>query len=398
MYAGIIDAVRIKPENVTSIPSKGVANFKGHVFSGQGVKERKTADQFKNIGLGGEMDALKTYLARLLNLSPKDNAGKPLFVGDAAPDGYAEMNTLQQFFTAFLPGIQIGLQAPLLAEQIYGMLLVGDITTEWMARRIVSLAGNADKYRDLTSGSLSLYRAGFEYRQTAKFQANTSTTYMKSQMQSASGFENEMLVDMAANMALQQIIERTHWLGVAGKLCYGVLNDPNANAITSVAQGAGSGSPTSWSLKTFLEILADVRSMYAELSTNNQGHFNFRKDAAVLTLDPATFNYITVPNTIASISVAEWLKQTYPLLEIEQAPYLTAAHSTANVAILSAKEAVKGDVSTDSRSVITAIACVLNYLLSALPNAQGGINKGFIANVGGGWLFRPSLFSSRYGV
>lgn len=382
-------ALQLTLQNTTRIKPKDVRNFKRKAYSVGALIARKTADAMAAIGLGGNGTAMANVLA----------TRKPTFVGDAAPEGYAEMNTLQQFFTAFLPGIQIGVQAPLKAEELFGMNIVGDITTQWIARRLVDLAGYAGNFRDTITGDLSLYRGGFEYIQTAALQATTSTTYMKSQMQGAAGFDYEMLCDKAASLALAQAREAIYWRGLSGKLTYGLLNSPNMPAITAVAS-TGSGSSPLWVNKTYLLILDDIRTkLMAAITDTTLTGFDVYKDACVLLLAPDAFNYISTFNVQGNISVKDQLLQTYKGMTIEAAPYLKDAHNSTNdIMMLIASEAVSYDESTDDLAVVSPIVNVIDYLLAAIPNQNGGITKSTVTKVAGTLIKRPTLVAWAYGM
>jgi len=389
--AGVVDlnsALQVTLQNTTRIKPQDVRAFKRKAYSLASIAARKTADSLAAIGLGGNAKAMNDVMASRL-----------AFVGDAAPAGYAEMNPLQQFYTVFVPGIQIGVQAPLKAEELFGMNIVGDITTEWIARRLVDLAGNAGNFRDTITGDLSLYRGGFEYIQTAALQATTSTTYMKSQMQGAAGFDYEMLCDKAAALALAQAREAIYWRGLSGKLTYGLLNSPNMPAITSVA-ATGTGSSTLWVNKTYLQILDDVRTkLMAVITSNTYTGFDVYKDACLLLLPPDAFNYISTMNVQGTISVKDQLLSVYKGMTIEAAPYLKDAVSgTDDVMMLVASQAVDYDESTDDMAVVSPVVNVIDYLLAAIPNQNGGITKSTVTKVAGTLIKRPTLVAWAYGV
>jgi len=170
-------------------------------------------------------------------------------------------------------------------------------------------------------------------------------------------------------------------------------------AITAVAS-TGSGSSPLWVNKTYLLILDDIRTkLMAAITDTTLTGFDVYKDACILLLAPDAFNYISTFNVQGNISVKDQLLQTYKGMTIEAAPYLKDAHnSTDDVMMLIASQAVDYDESTDDLAVVSPIVNVIDYLLAAIPNQNGGITKSTVTKVAGTLIKRPTLVAWAYGM
>ena len=116
---------------------------------------------------------------------------------------------------------------------------------------------------------------------------------------------------------------------------YGLLNDPNMPAYTTLPNGASGYSE--WSTKTFNEITEDIKSMMAALRVRTGNNFKPERDASVLALGVSCIDALQTVNPLGGTSVWDWLKKTYPNCRVESAIQLDTANSSDNVAYLMAE-------------------------------------------------------------
>jgi len=92
--------------------------------------------------------------------------------------------------------------------------------------------------------------------------------------------------------------------------------------------GGGTGSPaTLWSGKTFNQIVTDIITAIVQLRTQSKDTIDPEKLALTLALPTNAVDYLATVNTLGTISVREWLTQTYPNVRVVSAPQLNTASS-----------------------------------------------------------------------
>lgn len=171
---------------------------------------------------------------------------------------------------------------------------------------------------------------------------------------------------------------------------YGFLNDPNLPNYVSLPNGA-SGS-AAWSSKTFNEIAADIRTMFAALQTGSMDNVDPEKTQTTLAIPMGTNQYLSVTQTVGGISVRQWLRETYPNCRIETAPELTDANGGASAAYLWAERADDG--STDDGMTFMQVVPSKFQALGVEKRAKGYVED--YANATAGVLCKRPFLVKRY--
>jgi hypothetical protein len=196
---------------------------------------------------------------------------------------------------------------------------------------------------------------------------------------------------------LAQLENAIYWNGYnsgTGRT-FGFLNDPNMP--TPFALPNGVGGDNLWSTKTYLEKFHDVELLASTLAVNTLGSFDPYTDACVLLLSPADFAQLGTPNAQGMGSLSDRIKETFKGMEFMSIPQLKASHSGDDGMYLVARSKLAGDSSTDDGGVVSPIRIVSNYLLSAIPNADGGTDKRYLMKTAGTIVKRPLLIVAAYG-
>ncbi len=111
---------------------------------------------------------------------------------------------------------------------------------------------------------------------------------------------------------------------------YGLLNDPSLNpSITAgVKAGAPSGSAsTLWVYGIFFEIIADIASLFNAVISRAGGQVDGSTKSYLL-IPPVNYtSIVSVTSPLGNITVRKWIEDTYPNMEIIQAPLLQGTGS-----------------------------------------------------------------------
>jgi len=164
---------------------------------------------------------------------------------------------------------------------------------------------------------------------------------------------------------------------------YGFLNDPNLPAYSNVAAGVGG---TGWNVKTFNEIVADLLEALRALRTGSKEIIDPSKTPICLAVATSRVDYLATVNSLGTISVREWLRQTYPNVRVESAPELDAANGGANVFYMYADE-VADSGSDDQRTFVQVIPAKFQTL--GVQQLVKGYEEGYTNATAGVMLKRP---------
>ena len=114
----------------------------------------------------------------------------------------------------------------------------------------------------------------------------------------------------------------------------GILNDPGLQpAITLPADGQIPGTltpTTSWNGKDFNQIVRDFRLFVNAVFAQSAGNVDLQT-RGVFALPPSVYASLTTPNPISSVSVAQYLKEVFPNIELVQCPNFEALMNTTAV-------------------------------------------------------------------
>lgn len=293
-----------------------------------------------------------------------------------APNG----GTPVQFLQNWLPGFVGVATAPRKIDEIIGVTTAGNWYDDEVVVSQLETLGDAQPYSDLQNVPLTGYNVNFEKCGVVRFEKGFMVTKLESERAAA------MNLDVAATKrtaTLNALAIQRNNIGFYGyndgmARTYGLLNDPNLIAYKTVATGSAKG--TKWSTKTYLEIIADLRTAFTELEVQSNGIIDPVNTATTLVLPTGATNYLAVVSDFG-VSVKEWLNQTYPQCRIVTAPQLIKANGDADVFYLFA-DRVLDDVSTDGGEVFKQIVPATYVGLGIEQKAKGWLEDSAMATAG----------------
>ena len=279
---------------------------------------KTTEDTLDKLGIGFSKSAL--------------NEMQSFYGMDAAVTGITtpSVSTPIQFLQHWLPDIIEVVTAAREADAIMGIDFVGNWYDESVVQTVLERTGQAVPYGDHTNIPLSSWNTNFEVRDIVRFEEGLQVGVLEEARAGAMNINSQSEKRAAAAESLD--IERNNiaFFGYneGNNKTYGFLNDPNLPSYVTLATGAG--GYTTWSTKTYAEITADIRTMFAALRTQTGNLFKPERDRAKMVLSVAVMEYLNVENAYGK-SVYEFIKQNYPNVTIESAVQLDGANSSANV-------------------------------------------------------------------
>lgn len=246
----------------------------------------------------------------------------------------ASISNPVQFLQSWLPGFVRVLTAARRIDEIVGITTAGKWDDEEVIQGILEPLGEASPYGDYTNIPLSSWNVNFERRTVVRWEKGIKVGLLEDARSARVRINNAAEKRSAAALALDIMRNRVGFYGYNGgaNRTYGFLNDSSLPAYVTAA-ATGSGSSTLWSAKTFLNITADLRGMFARLQAASQDQINVETTPTTLTLATNVYQYLSVTSDFG-ISVRQWLRETYPKCRILSAPELNLANGGANVAYL----------------------------------------------------------------
>lgn len=261
------------------------------------------------------------------------------FATDAAPNLQTtpSMMTPVQFLQFWLsPMIEI-VTAARDADAIMGRDFAGSWEDEELVQPVIEYVGQARPYGDKTTLNLADFNVNYETRTIVRMEQDVEVGKLEAARASKMRIDALGAKRYAAAQSLAIAANDIAFFGYnAGtNRTYGFLNDPNLPAYTTLPNGAAGTS--TWATKTFNEIVADIKNAMSALRVRTGNNFKPEKDEAVLVLPVSVIDQLQTVNPLGNISVAEWLRQTYPRLRVESALQLDGANAGDNVMYLFAE-------------------------------------------------------------
>lgn len=273
-----------------------------------------------------------------------------------------------QFLQNFLPGIVGVVTASREIDDLVGMTTAGAWEDEQVIQQILELSGAPAPYHDNNNVPLSDWNTNFVTRTVVRFEQGMRVGNLEEARSARVNINSGEQKRKSA--ALQLEIQRNS-LGFFGYnagngLTYGLMNDPNLPAYTNVANP---GSGTTWAVKTFLQIQADILTALQTLRTQSQNTIKPDKTPITMVVAMSAVDYLAKTSDFG-ISVYDWLKQFYPNVTVKSAPQFDAANGGANVFYLYA-DTVQDDASTDDHKTFIQIVPAKFQMLGVAKLAKG---------------------------
>lgn len=252
----------------------------------------------------------------------------------------ASISNPVQFLQSWLPGFVRIITAARKIDELIGVTTAGKWDDEEIIQGVLEPLGEAALYGDYTNIPLSSWNVNFERRTVIRWEKGIKVGLLEDARSARVRINNAAEKRSAAALSLDIARNRVGFYGFNGgsNRTYGFLNDPSLPAYVTAANP---GSGTTWAVKTFLQITADIRGMFARLQAASQDVVDVEKSATTLALATNVYQYLSVTSDFG-ISVRDWMRQTYPKCRIVSAPELNLANGGANVAYLYADQVSDG--------------------------------------------------------
>lgn len=240
------------------------------------------------------------------------------------------VSTPIQFLQHWLPDVVEVVTAAREIDAIAGRSIVGRWEDEEIVQRVLERTGQAKPYGDHADIPLSSWNLNFEHRDIVRFEQGIQVGVLEEARAGAMNVSSQTEKRAAAAEALAIELNNVGFYGynATTNRTYGLLNDPNLGAYTTVAAGTGGG--TTWASKTYDEICLDIKTAMAALRTKSGNHFKPERDAAKLAVAVSAVDALNAQNQFG-MTVFDFIKKNYPNVTVESAVQLDGANGGANV-------------------------------------------------------------------
>ena len=269
-------------------------------------------------------------------------------------------STLVQFLQNWLPGVVKILTAARKIDAIVGISTVGSWEDEEIVQPILENTAFAVAYGDTTNVPLMNWNLNFQARTVWRGEAGLRVGVLEERRAARQRVNSGETKRESAGLGLEITRNAIGFYGYnsGNDSTYGFLNDPALPAYNEVATGA---LGYTWSVKTYLEITADIRTILVQLQIQSQDTIEPGKTPITLAIATAAVGYLSVTSNYG-MSVWGWIKQTYgDTVRVVSAPQLNAAHAGDNV-IIGFAETVDDLSSDDRRTFIQVVPSKMQTL------------------------------------
>lgn len=304
------------------------------------------------------------------------------------------IGTPAQFLQKWLPGIVRTITQARKIDELVGIVVGGSWEDEEVIQTVLEPTGIAVPYGDYTNVPLSSWQNSYERRTVVRFEEGMRVGKLEEARAARANINDAAEKRAAAAMALELLRNRVGFYGYNGgnNRTYGFLTDPNLPSYVTVATGAGAS--TLWSLKTFLEITADLRTALASLRTASGDTVDPETTPITLALPTSKIDYLSVTSTYGN-SVRDWLTTTYPKVRVVSAPELVGANGGADVFYLYADKVQDG--SSDGGDTFSQIVPAKFQTLGVEQQAKAYIED-YTNALAGVMVKRPYLIRRYTGI
>ena len=300
-----------------------------------------------------------------------------------------------QFLQEWLPGFVAFITAARKIDQLVGLTTIGSWEDEEVIQGALEPVGEAVPYGDYTNIPLASWNPSYEGRTIVRFEAGLSVGLLEEARSARARINSAETKRKGAAEQLEIVRNRVGFYGYndGTNRTYGFLNDPNL--LPALTVPAGAAGSTSWSKKTFLEIVSDIQMAMAQIQNQSMDNID-PVDIALNWALPTPVNQYLSTVSDYGISVRQWAKENYPKLRFTSAPELQNAVGGVNVAYVYPDE-VDDEVSTDDHRVF--IQMVPNKFMSlGVEKKAKSYLEDFANAVAGVMLKRPYAVVRLLGV
>lgn len=241
-----------------------------------------------------------------------------------------------QLLQNWLPGLVRTITTARVIDELVGLTVGGDWADEEVVQQILEPTGSAVPYTDTGNIPLASWNPSFERRTIVRFEQGFSVARLEEDRTSrAPNMNTASEKRTSAALALEILRNRIGFYGYMGGSgrTFGLLNDANLPNYVTVSNP---GSGTTWAVKTFLQITADIRVAAAALRARSGSNLDPARSALVLAVASAAVDMLAVTSDFG-ISVYDWIAKTYPKWRVVPVPEFDGANGGANVFYLYAE-------------------------------------------------------------
>ena len=373
--------ITLNSNNSIYVSPKDLKAFAKRAKAIRTMDSKAQLQAISELGFGGYPDALRQSVKSIR--ATMDAAATPQ-IDPSAP-------ALSQFFQFWETGVVKAFTAPRKAEELLGYHQSGSFETDTVIIRSLEQHAGVTPYGDLADTPLSNYNAKFPFRHTVRFQAGLRTSHLETARMSAVGFNDQDEKREAVRVAFEINENAIMFYGYNGGVnrTYGLFNDPNLEAIQTLPNNAG-GTSTSWANKTWDEKYNDVIVSVNRLITNTKQAFDPYAESFTWAIPTYVNTHLMDRNTLG-LTLKQALTENYPQMRIVPIPQLDGANGGADVWYMYKDEKVEVDPSTDDGATIIPMTQSRMFLISSLPNEDGGVNEKYAHACAGVFVKRPIL-------
>ncbi len=280
------------------------------------------------------------------------------------------VGTPVQWLQAQLPGFVNVATVPRKIDDIIGRTTIGAWHDEQVIQGIMENTGTAQPYGDLTNTPLSDYNVNFTTRTVVRFENGMRVGILEAARVAQMRVSADDSKRAGAALNLDTIRNQVGFYGYnsGNNNTYGFLNDPQLPGYQTVATGSVSSSKL-WSLKTMEEITADILTAVNGIMSSSQGLIDPLKQATTLTVPTNCYQFLNKINTFG-LSAYNWIKQTYPMMRVENCVQFQAANGGSNIFYLFA-DSVSDSVSSDGGSTFVQMVPAIFQVLGVQQLSKG---------------------------
>ena len=330
------------------------------------------------------MDEAET-VAKYLGIGMTPNAARQLSAGIGMdtiqqPVSATSIGTHVQFLQSLLPGMVRIVTAARKADDAIGYSIMGAWEDAQIVQQQIELAGGATPYSDAASIPFAQWNNEFLVRTVVRFELGLRVEALEEAVSARIRVNSgEMKREsIAQNLEIERNAVAFYGFNSGNNLTYGLLNDPLLPAYVTVANpGAG----TTWAVKTFDQIQADILTWLQGLRTGSAENVDPGKTPLCMLLPTTARDYLSKTTSVGGISVQDWLNKTYPNIRVESCVQFNGANGGSNVAYLFA-ETVDGSGTDDQRTFLQPVQAKLQllgvergskYYIEDYSNATAGV-------------------------
>ncbi|MGA7537419.1 MAG: major capsid family protein [Steroidobacteraceae bacterium] len=362
-------------------PSVSLSRLAPHQVKPLTMSAKEVADfkALERIGIGFEPGYLRSAASAAMDAMDATWAASPAAV--TSPSIVAPI----QFLQNWLPGFVKVLTAARKIDELVGIETIGNWRDEWIIQGVVEPMGNIAVYKDSTNVPLADWNPNWVQRTIVRFESGVLVGRLE-QARAAAAMINSDAEKRAASVLNLEIFRNLvgfYGFNNGSNNTYGFLNDPNLPAYQTVATGVGGFT---WAVKTFLEITQDIITAMNTLQVQSQDNIDPETTNTTLAIPFNVAQQLSKLNSLGTLSVRMWLKDTYPKCRVVTAPQLASANGGANVFYLYADTVEDGG--TDDKRTFAQVVPVKFMALGVEQRAKSYIED-FTNATAGLMLKRP---------